>query len=671
MKELSAEELLKSSEERYRQIVETAEEGVWLINETGVTTFVNGKMASMLGYLPAEMLNKSLFDFMDEEQKAIALRNMNRRREGVREHHDFILRHKGGRRIWTVMAASPTYNKEGKFSGALAMVSDVSLKKQNETLLAAQEHIFELLVKGVTLEEALNPLVRAIESMAEGAIGSILLLSEDGKRLRTGSAPNLPEAFNLAINDTEIGPSVGTCGTAAFRDEMVIVDDIAHSPLWANFLPLARKFGLAACWSSPIHGQNGKVVGTFAFYFREVRSPSEEELNLVRDYSAAAALVIKHVRILEHLKQSEERFRQLAEASSDGVAIHENAKILLANEYLAKKLGYSMEELIGKDIRDLAKPEYRDLITKKIESGLDTTFVLEALKKDGCSLWGEVNSRAAVYQGRPVRLTAVRDVSAQKRLEEQRELLLAQEITARIEAERSIQIRDEFLAIATHELKTPLTPLKIELQLLRRFVADNFEKSTPKIEQIMKVIELGDLEFDRLNRLITDLLDVTRIAAGRLQVKKEETDFSKIVSEVLNRLEREIASTQSKLVLSIEPSVIGQWDPLRLDQIVTNLLTNALKYGNGQPIEMSLSTDAAFAILKVRDHGIGIKVEDQSKIFERFVRVAPMENYGGLGLGLYIVSQIVSAHGGKIRVESKPDAGACFTVELPKAALPE
>jgi GAF domain-containing protein len=161
----------------------------------------------------------------------------------------------------------------------------------------AQERTAKLIASGAPLHETLDELVRLVEGLSRaGVLGSILVLDDDGRRLRHGSAPSLPAAYNAAIDGIEIGPEVGSCGTAAFHDRTVIVFDIANDPLWANFRDLALQYGLRACWSTPIHGSDGKVLGTFANYYQVVRDPSPVDRELTEMITRTAATAIEHDR---------------------------------------------------------------------------------------------------------------------------------------------------------------------------------------------------------------------------------------------------------------------------------------------------------------------------------------------------------------------------------------
>jgi PAS domain S-box-containing protein len=232
------------------------------------------------------------------------------------------------------------------------------------------------------------------------------------------------------------------------------------------------------------------------------------------------------------------------------------------------------------------------------------------------------------------------DIHETKRILEERTRLYQ-------EAQDAVRARDEFLSVASHELKSPITSLVLQNQiLLRKAKADCLE--APQLG----LLEAMGRQLERLGRLVGELLDVSRITAGRLQL------------ELVARSKEEPATCNSSITLRAEHPVLGRWDRLRADQIVTNLLSNAIKYGAGKPIQVLVESSAGVASLVVQDQGLGIAEEDRARIFERFERASGTKA-PGLGLGLYIVRQIVNAHGGSIGVVSSPGEGSIFTVELP------
>ncbi|EPX64496.1 hypothetical protein D187_004585 [Cystobacter fuscus DSM 2262] len=232
-------------------------------------------------------------------------------------------------------------------------------------------------------------------------------------------------------------------------------------------------------------------------------------------------------------------------------------------------------------------------------------------------------------------------------------------------SQAAVQLRDDFLGVASHELKTPLTPIQLKVQALQRRVSAEPEGVLPA-RQVGAVLDVVSTQTRKLSVLVSGLLDVSRISTGRLELHLEPVDLSALVREVAHAFEAEAAKADCALRLRLaEAPVVGRWDRLRLEQVVTNLLTNALKYGAGRPVEVTLATVDGRALLGVRDEGIGIAAEAQARIFEKFERAVSDRHYGGLGLGLYITREIVRALGGGVSVESEPERGALFTVSLP------
>jgi PAS domain S-box-containing protein len=232
------------------------------------------------------------------------------------------------------------------------------------------------------------------------------------------------------------------------------------------------------------------------------------------------------------------------------------------------------------------------------------------------------------------------------------------------EAQAAVAARDEFLSIASHELRTPLTALRLALENMRRVsTREAIERLPP--QYVERVLITAERQGQRLEKLVTALLDVSRIHMGRLELDVEEVELGAAVQEALGAIEDEAAQSGSQIVVRGEPAR-GYWDRLRISQVVTNLLSNAVKYGNGKPVEVEFGARDDRAWLVVRDHGIGIDPSDQPQIFERFERAVSSRNYGGLGLGLYIVKRIIEAHGGTVRVDSRAGDGAAFHVELPQ-----
>jgi PAS domain S-box-containing protein len=266
-------------------------------------------------------------------------------------------------------------------------------------------------------------------------------------------------------------------------------------------------------------------------------------------------------------------------------------------------------------------------------------------------------------QGRPTRMAGTaHDITERKAAEEGR-LRLAEEQLARRAAEDAVRARDEFLSIASHELRTPLTPLQLLLESLERDLAVHDAAGS-----LREKLQIASSQVHRLACLVDDMLDVSRITGGVLEIRPEVVDLTAILRNVANYFRGEATARQCDLRLRLDGPIVGRWDPLRLEQVVSNLLSNALRYGAGAPVEVAAHARGDRALLLVRDRGLGIAPEDITRIFGRFER-ASGRGYGGLGLGLYVTRQIVEAHAGNIEVTSQPGAGSCFTVDLPLSTI--
>lgn len=231
-------------------------------------------------------------------------------------------------------------------------------------------------------------------------------------------------------------------------------------------------------------------------------------------------------------------------------------------------------------------------------------------------------------------------------------------------ARQAIHVRDEFLSISSHELRTPLTPLKIQLQnMLRHLDAGTFRNLSD--EKLRKMVETSERQVSRLTALVEDLLDVSRISSGRLKLNLEETDLSSLVQEVVERYQPQLLAAGCQPVVRCPPSLPALVDRLRIEQVLVNFLTNVMRYAPDNKVEIDLTSKGGEVILRVQDHGMGISIEDQKRIFGRFERILSTANYGGLGLGLYISQQIARAHQGTITVESEMGKGAAFSMKLP------
>ncbi|MDR3607872.1 MAG: ATP-binding protein [Oligoflexia bacterium] len=352
-------------------------------------------------------------------------------------------------------------------------------------------------------------------------------------------------------------------------------------------------------------------------------------------------------------------------------SIGPDGKFIQINDTELRWLGYARDEVLDKiKISCLMTEESRNRFEAHfpefMRSGVLRDSKFDLVRKDGTILPALVNAVAIFDRSGKYLMSrsTVFDYSIQKKLE--------------AELKDALRARDEFMSIAAHDLRMPLTSLTLQIHLLQKIVresatidsalAKHVVKGAVVSDDMLRLIDQARRQVDRFSALVNDLLDLTRIRVGKLSLELSEVDLVKAAQESVQSILAELQAKSIPIVLHGAVSLTGAWDRHRIDQILANLISNAVKYGGGRPIDIRIdqSADGKSAILRVKDQGNGLPKELHEKIFERFERGIEEQKIKGLGLGLYIVRQVVSAHHGRIWVESEPGHGSEFIVELPR-----
>ena len=578
----------------------------------------------------------------------------------------FVRHEKAPHGIWTRITGRPLRDSNGELLGGVIVCRDITQIKEEEFFRAGQSGVLEMIAADAPLADVLTSLVLLMEGQAEGLRCSILLLNRDGKHVRHGAAPNLPEAYVKAVDGAPIGPRNGSCGTAMYTRRPVVVTDVMTDPLWADYRELAQICGLRACWSTPILSWQGDVLGSFAMYRQETRGPQPEERRLTEIATHIAGIAIDRQRQQEVLRERDARINLAAESAD------------LAFWVLYPEQGAAWMSDKGRRIYgfDSNLPLTCELILSRIHP--DERAAVKAEYNRACSLHGAFESehrlllpygkiRWVMMRGRCLQdehgnlletIGVTLDVSAQKQaalqLQVQREEM----------AHRNrVALMGEMTASFAHELNQPLTAIANSASAARRF------------------LEHGNIDPVLLQQLLQDMVADSQRAGevirGIRSLVRKETSEHTLVN--LNSLITDTVRLVSSDVLNRESVVTTELDPhlpqvqaalVQIQQVLLNLIINALDAVEGLPpperriIINTRSDKGDVAEVSVRDFGVGLPKDRPEKIFDHFFSTKQK----GMGMGLTIVRSIVEAHGGSIVAENAPDRGARIVVRFPAAA---
>jgi PAS domain S-box-containing protein len=502
-----AQDQLRASEQRLSLLVQQTPIAVIVWNLRGQAIEWNPAAERIFGHVAEKAIGQHLSFIMP----ASSLENVDRTWQSLlsqkgASRHDTENVTADGRIIYCEWYHVPLADAAGAVIGVASLCHDITERRRSQRLLADQGVVLERMALGVPLEGILLALVRMIELHINGALCSILLVNDDGKTLRLAAAPSLPPEFNALVEGFCIGPDMASCGAAAFTGRRVLVADIRTDPRWQRWRDATIPFGLRACHSEPLIARDGKVLGTFAIYFREPRGLPDDDISVLESASRLAAVAIERRREESALRRSELVLRRFVDSNIIGIVICDRTRIFDANDVFLRMVGYSRQDLREGRLRRqaLMPPEYIAADDKALRemttAGACTPFEREYLRKDGSRVPALVG--AATIDLDPLKwIGFVVDLTEQRR--SARELRDAKEA-----AEIANRTKDRFLNLLSHELRSPLTPV-----LTLASVLETDDRLPEAVRADMGVIRRNaELEA----RLIDDLLELVHMARGPL-----------------------------------------------------------------------------------------------------------------------------------------------------------
>lgn len=568
---------------------------------------------------------------------------------------------------WIQGAARPERIEDGSIVWH-GYVNDFTDRKEIEEelltknrLLSTSQKINGMIVHSRTNEDIYSKVCEIVTSHRQFKLAWIGIFDPETQQLvpvaKSGSEDEyVDEIPRITIKDVAEGK--GPSGTAFREKRTVVNNDLLHNPNFAPWRQMALRRGFQSSIALPLIVKN-EAIGTFNIYSSDADYFTTDEVAILEDITRNMSFAIGVLEDRKLLIQSELYFRTIFDRSPMGILVADAIKgeVYQINDRFLELLGRKRETLGRMTWMEITHPEdleqdikSRELMAVKKIPGFKSTK--RYLKTDQTYFWADalVVPFGPSEDGRPKDLVMVQDISDRKSFED----LL----------HKAIAIKDEFFAIASHELKTPTTSLKLQLQMLKRGMGQekDLDKFTVKIVQGIDRC-LGQL--DRLVELVNNLMDVVNFRRGNLSINLARLDLSSVLQEAIQKFDVLFREKGCDVSVDIRPEILGNFDRTRIEQVFFNLMDNATKYAQGSQVTIVLSKKDNQALFMISDQGPGIASSKLEKIFDRFERLGADRNFGGLGLGLYIAKNIVDAHEGKISVESTVGKGTTFRIVLP------
>lgn len=627
---------LHAKEQQYHQIVETTQEGIWVVNSKGITTFVNRRMAEMLGYEQKEILGLTSFDFMFPEDREKIIANIDEERRKEHRQLDLRLRRKDGEAMWALVTANPILDAQGKFAGSVGLLSDITKRK--------------------LVEEELRESEARFQSFMNNLAGFAFIKDHEGRYVFVNST------WEKLFGKT-LGEMIGMTDEELFPGTMATTFKGSDAQLRAGKKPIQ-------VMETIYHGEEPHSY--FVSKFIIPGEAPEEEL-----VGGVAMDITERLKMQEQLRESQARSQAILNSALDAVVtIDHTGSIVEFNPAAEKMFGHKQEDVLGRNMGEvIVPPELRERHQQSLERCVQTgesnilgrLIEIKAMRADGSQFPVELTINRVEQGPRPLFTGFIRDITERQEAEQEIRQLntsLEKRVNERTaELQATNKELESFCYSVSHDLRAPLRAIDGFSQALEEDYATLLDQDGKNyLDRVRKATR-------RMALLIDDLLELSRVS--RAELKIQDVDLSQMARLVMEELQH--GHPERKVEWVGAPRLRAKGDPRLLRVALDNLLGNAWKFTRTQPnprIEFGVTVQDGQTVYFVRDNGAGFDMNYADKLFGVFQRLHSTNEYEGTGVGLANVQRVIHRHGGCVWADAKVNQGATFYFTLPKAEDP-
>lgn len=645
-------------------VFENAKVGIAFVDADGNWEGGNENFLRVTGYTEEEFLRKNWNDIFEINSTHPGFSTI--KADSSKRLSPFELKviRRDGAQVWLNVFLLP--RQEARFA---CIAEDITREVVFKELDQLERNVLEKnALSYYTLNDVLDQFIIGLEQIFPDMICSLMKVVD--QRVYCWASRRLPDAYLKQINGAPIGPKAGSCGTAAFLKTAVLVADISTDFRWEEYKSAALPYGLQACWSHPIISASERVLATFAIYYKKKKSPEPMELDFIDRSSKILAIILENHENIQSLKESDQRFQYVREATSEAIwdaDLPKGTVVWSQGYHTLFGHAHREEEMPGSSWSDFIHPDdFREVTDsiQKVINGRKKTWTMEYRFRKSDGQYLRVEDKGLVVrdqQGKPLRMVgAMRDVSAQyeyrRSLEELNRILAAS--TRDLEATNAELER--YAYIASHHLQEPL---RMVIGFMDKLYRSQYSTLDEKSRKYLSFARNGA---EHMRKQILDLLEYSTIGKEGQKFQSQWVDSSSLVNEVLAEHQAYLDETGARVQVRELPRIWG--NKKRLFQVFEHLFINAITYRPPMQvpeIDVSSYREKGMVIFSVKDNGLGIDKAYHQKIFLLFQRLHSRDQFSGTGTGLPVCKKIVENHGGNIWLESEPGKGCTFFFSVP------